>query len=309
MTSEWDTDIAEELIAGDFPNGGFISVGSDIPAELKAFYNGSPYGGINVQAYIRMQNASGDYYYMLSALDGANRDIFAFGWVDHTLIPLASSVHEAGNTFYVAAATIKIQTNYGLRTPMYISVGDVNAAITDVLSQFYLSNLQFIMRFNDPRSSMSVNGNELGWGLLASQFDTANSAAIGVGFTAVLTTPAVTFKSGRAYEITFGAAALSSVAGGRVNFHANEDTAAGVQLCDFGNVAECIAAAVTYQAIGMSHFVNSTAADISAAIALCMAESGPAGTVTQVGSVTRPRWVAVKDVGVAAQYPWAVSLV
>ena len=131
----------------------------------------------------------------------------------------------------------------------------------------------------------------------------ANSAAIGAE-AAVLTTASFTPRDDRAYEFRFGGNVVTSAAN-TTTFQIRKTNAAGAIVA--AGIPFVVTAAQTNRREGVWIARNNTGADI-ASYAVCLTMAASAGTSTQNGAAQNPRWLVVRDIGDATQYPNAIAL-
>lgn len=167
-----------------------------------------------------------------------------------------------------------------------------------------LTGAPAFIRIGDPTQTpgdypLTVDSVSLARGLRASAASAVNSAAIAAE-AVVLTTGAMTFYDGRAYELRCECELLPSVA-----------NRAGVSF-RLNNLAGALLVSASYNLPGQAHasfvgYVRRTAGtDLTAVIVQTLVAT--AGTVTQVGAVNTVRTIEVRDCGAAADYPNAITV-
>lgn len=137
---------------------------------------------------------------------------------------------------------------------------------------------------------------------------TTNAAAV-TAETVALTSPAVTFRTGRAYQITVKGLASSTVAADRVQIRVRKAALGGAQYLDSmaGIVIPAINANVPFTLDSICS--NITGADIGP-VALVMTYSRNAGTgnVTVTADNPNPAYLEIIDKGPASYFPSALAL-
>jgi hypothetical protein len=131
----------------------------------------------------------------------------------------------------------------------------------------------------------------------------ANSAAIGVE-TAVLTTGGFVARDGRAYRFVFSGGVAGSVAN-TSTFRVRKNTSAGALVAGAFNFPTTSGSA---QSLGAEFIgTNTTGADL-ASYNVCLTLQASAGTSTQNGSATHPRYIHVEDIGAATSFTNSIPL-
>lgn len=284
--SEWDTDVAEQLIAGDFPTGGFIVIGSDVPAELQVYYQAN-YGGAVARAWIGLYTGPNTYKYEVvlpNSIFGQSME--AVGWV------ISGVVHEISITYWDG-----------------FNINQAWGQVSNVHLEFI--NTKLLMGSSTPASysDQLFNGRSLGRGAQFNASATANSAAVGALTSVLSTSPSVfAIQPNRAYKFEVQASLQSNTVGADISgqCRANGTGVGSTLLIDFGRLYNNPVANLPYNMQPYGYFVNSTAGQIGITLDFCISAS--AGTVLMAGSATRPRWMLVTDVGAATDYPWALSV-
>lgn len=147
----------------------------------------------------------------------------------------------------------------------------------------------------------------MGRGVIALDWSAAVSAAV-TAETVVLLASSFTYEAGRSYEARWGNLVSSSLANGRVGFRLRKTNATGLQL-GYTGIISCQTAGSVVQAAGSFLFRNSTAANITAAIALTLQHlDGAANTAQQNVNGLTTRFLQIYDVGDASAFPNASPL-
>lgn len=153
--------------------------------------------------------------------------------------------------------------------------------------------------------TLSVDGRDQGKGLVAvSQVSTNGSTAGPASFTA-LTLSSVTLENGRAYAFSHGAGVLAGSAVW-VNHSILRDSSS-VTVYDWGRHPIPAVSVVCSLKGAEGVVINTTGSDITDDWHLRLQFN--AGTGSHQAGTNRKRYVMVKDVGVAADYPHGTALV
>jgi hypothetical protein len=139
-------------------------------------------------------------------------------------------------------------------------------------------------------------------GLKAWVSDINNSAAIGAGGAVMLTAPNIDFDDGRAFEFGYGARWTGSVANTNVVRFQRTNLAGAQILADFSD--PCNVTPATYE--GHNVAVNTSGGVLTQTVVLTMGAT--AGTIVMNGAVRNPRYMYIRDVGAAGDYPNAPQI-
>lgn len=348
MADDWSEDIQTELVVGDLTSG-FIDVTSNVPPELLAFYGSAPHEITVVKALIKfvipskLQPGKFAYYYMIAGTTPSELNVMeAQGWVDFsgTVRELWASLGPAGTPFtpivnYGTNSAVEYTWGNFINNPRFFATwangehqisGTWNYNLNDgfnpgTVTYNMAGATPGTLIYNlDPNGVINYNtgmGGDV-------RFDGRSAPRVLVdwGFTTTtVTLPAgptfaqiiqsqfqETFRDGRAFHITVHYNNSVGVAG---DF-------GGIQIKQGSNGTTLRAAqniifpATTNQISGIDewYFVNTSGQDILDFISVqCNVHSATDTTGTAGASVNVPLWFTVFDVGSAAQFPWAKSLV
>lgn len=140
-------------------------------------------------------------------------------------------------------------------------------------------------------------------GLRASVDSVANSAAIGIGETTVLTLPATAYFANRAYAFEWRGG-MQATAAGAMGVRVRKTNPAGQQLNVFGWQFPAAQTLYFYEKntfkIGAADLIN---------VVLVLTLQAGAGTITHVGAAGDTRYLRVWNIGAAADYPNAPTLI
>ena len=121
-----------------------------------------------------------------------------------------------------------------------------------------------------------------------------------------ITTASITFKSGRAYQITYKGTMLTNASSDQGSFEVHKGTATGSPT--YINSGR-LQSAATAGSVGfyLANIVVNNGADVTAVlVGTYHRASGSSGTgVALFGSTTNPSYIQVEDVGPASDYPSA----
>lgn len=278
-------------------------IGPDVPAELVTYYAGL--GRTIFFAVLKYFSSTFYFYEGMVYTPGGNFFIVE----GHVLGGVPS-----GDSYVFFDGAIS-KTVYGIGTGTdvdFIQIGDdttdVAIAIDAGTGQIFVGDTGAGGIFIEPGAgtvSISATGNwtffdgtttvSLPRGTWAAEAGQASSAAIGAE-TVLITLPSATYQNGRAYRFSFGGWATASVAN-IATFRIREGTTVAGTLqaspLDFVGVAG--------QAVPMeSEIILRCTGTVTEQWVLTVAAS--AGTITQNGSATRPRWFRAEDVGENGDY-------
>lgn len=136
---------------------------------------------------------------------------------------------------------------------------------------------------------------------------TANSSAVTTTETVALTSASVTFENGRAYRFTFKCLAQSSTAADTVTVRVRKTTTSGTAYID--QVRVYIAAAGANAPVYFQNVcVNTSGADVTAALVGTYVRASGAGNVLIAASSTNVCYIEVEDIGEAADFSGATAI-
>lgn len=140
---------------------------------------------------------------------------------------------------------------------------------------------------------------------------TADTAAIGVTETVVLTMPALTFKAGRAYALRLHTTVRSNTAAATCSINIRDTNAAGTLRGGTWRVNTTAAGAAGEIQLHLDHTVgNNTGADITNRVLVLTltSNSGVNTVLLHAASPTLETWWEVWDIGLVTDHPQAVPL-
>jgi hypothetical protein len=172
---------------------------------------------------------------------------------------------------------------------------DINITVNNITNNLVLS-----------LGGMLVNGRSVGLGMGAHISAVANSAAI-AGEAVVLTTPAMTFKAGRAYAVTYRGSVFPNTANTFHFIRVRKTNLAGALL---SNLAQISTPAIgAQQTVYDRILIRRNAGTDLVGVVLALTSQHSAGTGTWTGGVNDIRYFEAEDIGVSADYPNAVAIV
>lgn len=234
-----------------------------------------------------------DYYAALaSTVVGAmilRQDSELYEWLALVLDPGGPSLTLGSSELGVTNEMLSLFTSGGVP---FLNLCSQGQGITQVLAGGTLALEQ--------DAEMSYAGVSSPRGLVGYIDDPANSAAVAAQ-SLMLTIPAVTFEDGRAFEFTYGARWLGSVATTPVIRFQRTNLAGAVILGDYSHPANT----TPYTFTGGGIAVNN-AGTITLPVALTMGAT--VGTCQMQSAVRNRRFIAVHDVGAASDYPGAPQI-
>jgi len=175
-------------------------------------------------------------------------------------------------------------------------------ANTSTFTRFRYTQVFFGQGTDPNECALQIDGKDMARGFKVRIDDTASSGAIGAE-TVVLTTPTTTFYDGRAYEVMFGGR-FSSSAAATVSFRVRKTNAAGQSLI----YTQRQDAAANSSSFFYRGIVVRTAGTNLTATALVLTLAASAGTVTMVAAADTVRYLEVRDVGAAGDFPNAIAI-
>lgn len=138
----------------------------------------------------------------------------------------------------------------------------------------------------------------------------ANTSTTTTTEVTAITTPSITFESGRAYRITYKGLVNSSVSGDTVRLRVHRTDNAGTTCIDSMNSG--VAPINGADGNGLFNFdnviTNTTGADITAPLIGTYNRQSGTGNVRLAASATHAAYIEVWDVGPASDFPGATAL-
>ncbi|MFF8840576.1 hypothetical protein [Streptomyces sp. NPDC015130] len=156
-------------------------------------------------------------------------------------------------------------------------------------------------------SRIRVGGVDQGKGFKKFTAIQTDSASTTTAEIATITTPSITFETGRAYRITYHGLLLSTVANdiARCRVWRGSIGGAGVSLVDSINTHQ-IPVANQHVLMDMAQdVINTTGSNISAVLIGTVLRNAGTGNVKIVANASNPAWIEVQDIGLASDYPLA----
>ncbi|WP_431976091.1 hypothetical protein [Micromonospora haikouensis] len=147
-----------------------------------------------------------------------------------------------------------------------------------------------------------VAGRDQGRGKVAETVARNSATGIGTTATAAETINSVTFRSGRAYKIEVGGGVYSSTDG---TLARRSIAVGGTVIANLLGV-RCVSGSNVIDAYSALYLRRTATTDRTTSIAHMVSAS--AGTVARYGAADAPRWIAVHDVGAAADFPEATTI-
>lgn len=275
------------------PNDPQIDIGSDIPANLTAYY--ATFGLTVVNGTIYRYDATQYNYTVLCIGGGPGNVILATGACDSTgtVIQATSIQNVPGQPSF----TIGEQAGaYPPVTVSFIVQQNVQTQFSGIFDWTPgAAGIDFLMQgISHPRGTV-------GFGRA-----TANSAGIVAPASAVIvsTNAAVTFREGRAYRFTYTGSHFSSAAGILGQYSITRAGGGGFALgLGNGRTEGGASTAVCYSKEGVR---AAGAGNLTDTVEVTLAAL--AGTVTAFGSAAVPRHLIVEDVGEAAAFTGATAI-
>lgn len=279
------------------PRLDFVS-GADLPADLRTYYTGA-HGITTPTGAIIFYQDDDRYQYLLWGPSSATSLRFKIG------VRNPHGIREALNIFQSTVAPGRVFIGYGNTFPSSsddtVHEDHPNNVVTYTSSLTTVTVTGGATLAIDPDGVTTIDGFSAPRGYRDYVSSTASTAAIGAE-TIALTSGSIDFVNGRAYEVihqnrlTHSAAQVATMRVRKTNLAGASLLAATVQ------VLGALTASYTHRAI----IKNTSGADITAAIVLTLAAS--AGTVTGLAGADTVRYLEVRDVGAAADYPNANTI-
>lgn len=292
------------LVAGSGPN---IVIGADIPTVVGSYYSAK---NVTVTAVNIWYYNDTEFHYYLIGLVGAptNSSIVARG--EYTV---ADGIKEIDRYFPVSGAS-EAWWLIGSQTPVRVRYGGLDALGSPIPTEIdYL-------RGTTVTFEQGLGGNQTGiadlkFGTISSPRgyagylqSTVDSPAIGATETELLRLPFMQFRAGRAYAIEIGAEVKTSVANTRALFRVRIDTAGGSSITG-QQVGGIFSRTITHtDNVGESFSRTNRVRNLSTAdkeydLVVTVLASSVGSTITALGGTSKGFYVAVNDIGAAAQYP------
>lgn len=263
------------------PNDDAIIIGDGVPTEVTAFYAPG-----TVVGCIVFRDAATDYVYMAFVNPTIGRSFVAFGGIESvgaTLSEALRIVPGLGGSILVAEANLSIEKIFGL------------------FGQLELNATSFI---NMVTPDVRVNGISIPIGVRGETGSFGSSGNIAVE-TVMFTTPVITFKQGRAYQVKMHCWGLSSTTANIITWRVKRNT--GGALVEFINQqrGDNITNILHEGSVIIAR--NFGAGDLTDALDLTVTPNG-VGTITLIGGATFPHYFEVTEVGSLFQYSAAVLI-
>lgn len=287
MSSEWDTDIAQLLIVGNFPTGPFIDIGTDVPAVVVAYYATHFAGSVLAKAWIGMVVDANNYWWFVIGASGGGTPFTGYGRV---IAGVCTSAYEEYDSLPTPPVSARFYSEFDLWAHWWVK-----------------TNINFAINSADPNQDWTVNGRSMGRGLILSESFTVaftSTAVAGAEQVAYTMVGSGQYPNNRAYEIKVYAAIKSAAVQSPV-FNIRETAVGGTQLVN-GRVA------IPVTGIDLSGngcvregvFLNTSGGIINQPIVLTLAPQ----VATAVSLDAAPGLIVIRDVGAATDYPGRPSL-
>lgn len=262
------------------PNDPALIIGPDIDATIQAYYTGLGFTVIS-NIIFRVDATTAGY---IAEIGFSGASIVAYGSY-RSITGVQETMRHAGN--------------FGLLTPATVTLGH-----DPLLSPVWAATAWPNPLAEIPSGvTFTIDGVNQGRGLRAQVDATANTAAIGAEAIA-MTLPAMDFLDKRAYEVE-AEMRIDSSAANIASMRIRKTNLAGASLI-YEQYQRGGAWSTTEHFKG--RIVRTAGSDLTGVV-LVLTLQASAGTVTGRGAADTVRWVEVRDIGLASQYPNAIAIV
>ena len=285
--SNWSTTAIDSLTIPNTagPNDPQILIGSQIPPDLQAFYSGlgTPDPVVSV------------------IIEGIPDALYHYEAV------LTSGAHVSGNVNAVGVPGTRVQEMW--KTSWTAFEADVLVGFNGLANMIFgfatlnMSNQSNLL----VDGSFLIDGRSAARGLVDRVSSIATAGPAGAEAVA-MNSNAIVWKAGRAYEVlVFNPAMVGSIASNQALWRIRRNNLAGANLTDAIGVDMSVGAGRGTSMYFRVIIVNAGGVDVTDNLALTLEAFG-GGTVSSVGSAIRVRYMEVRDVGAATDYPNAVQI-
>ena len=299
---DWGVDqqflIAPPFAGPDDPSVVIGLTGADLPPELVAYYLAEPSGAATLIMVSLYKKDSNEYTYDGLILIGTF-PLRVFGGYDGVAVKETYRINNFGDMSYgfrSAIGTPSLMQMYG--TLLAIREGDPSVPY----DRGWLTINQGTSFSGTVDGRFTIDGRDQARGLKAWIASAANTAAVAAE-AIVLTSPAFTIRTGRAYMVSYAGRLASSIA---------QIASTRVRLTNLAGASLIFA---QYQRLGVesshedhtSYFRRTAAGDLTFSVVVLTYQAS-AGTVTGIGAADGLRYLKVEDCGLAADFPTAIAV-